>query len=235
MSNRAPSGADLDAARAAARARRCSRRCRRPLGLVDAVRQRRELGPRAPLGVVEQLLHRRERSSSRPCRVDERLDAAHARRCSPRPARGSRRRSRASSGSARGRAGRRRPRSGRRATSLTGGMITPSWNTSRNAPIDAGAPPPTSTWCARFATYPSSSPSRVDGRDQADVVQVHAARVRVVREQHVARAEVLRRRTRAPPSAPARPSSRGAPAARTPGRPTAARRRRTRTRSRSAS
>ena len=38
-------------------------------------------------------------------------------------------------------------------------MITPSWNTSRNAPIDAGAPPPTSTWCARFATYPSSSPS----------------------------------------------------------------------------
>ncbi len=37
-------------------------------------------------------------------------------------------------------------------TSLTGGMMTPSWNTSRNAPIDAGAPPPTSTWCARFAT-----------------------------------------------------------------------------------
>jgi hypothetical protein len=38
------------------------------------------------------------------------------------------------------------------ATTFTGGMITPSWNTSRNAPIDAGAPPPTSTWCARFAT-----------------------------------------------------------------------------------
>ena len=38
------------------------------------------------------------------------------------------------------------------ATTFTGGMITPSWNTSRKAPIEAGAPPPTSTWCARLAT-----------------------------------------------------------------------------------
>ena len=37
-------------------------------------------------------------------------------------------------------------------TTFTGGMITPSWNTSRKAPIEAGAPPPTSTWWARFAT-----------------------------------------------------------------------------------
>ena len=28
-----------------------------------------------------------------------------------------------------------------RSTTLTGGMITPSWNTSRNAPMLAGAPP----------------------------------------------------------------------------------------------
>ena len=35
----------------------------------------------------------------------------------------------------------------------------------------------------------------VDGRDQADVVQVDAARVRVVRDDHVARAEPLRRRS----------------------------------------
>ena len=48
-------------------------------------------------------------------------------------------------------------------TILTGGMMTPSWNTSRNAPIEAGAPPPTSTWCARFATYPSRSPSTKTG------------------------------------------------------------------------
>ena len=37
------------------------------------------------------------------------------------------------------------------ATSLIGGMMMPSWNTSRNAPTDAGAPPPTSTWWARQA------------------------------------------------------------------------------------
>ena len=62
----------------------------RALGLVDAVRQRRDLGARAPLGVVEQLAHRRRRSSRG--RVARRAPAAAGRRCcSRRSGRGSRR------------------------------------------------------------------------------------------------------------------------------------------------
>ena len=38
-------------------------------------------------------------------------------------------------------------------------MITPSWKISWKGPIDAGAPPPTSTWWASEATYPISLPS----------------------------------------------------------------------------
>ena len=47
------------------------------LGLVDAVRERGELGPGAPLRVLEQLLHRREDRVA-PVAVDQRRDASHA-------------------------------------------------------------------------------------------------------------------------------------------------------------
>ena len=122
----------------------------RALGLVDAVRQGRELGARAPLGVVEQLAHRAgDRLAAVP--RDERLqppDAGRVRRdlgaeVAGRLVLGADLREDQREDVAHD-----PPAS----TTLTGGMITPSWNTSRNAPIEAGAPPPTSTWWARFAT-----------------------------------------------------------------------------------
>ena len=152
---------------AAPRARRaCAARCSRAAPPSRPRSSRGRGGRRAP------------RAGARPSR-------------SPRSGRGSRPPSRASSGSAPGSARRRRRRSCPPSTTLTGGMITPSWNTSRKAPIDAGAPPPTSTWWARFATYPSSSPSANTGEIEADVVEVHAARERLVGDDHVAGAEVL--------------------------------------------
>ena len=137
---------------AAAPARRCSRRCRRS----PRPRRRRAAAPRARRACGARCSRAARASSativSRPCRVDERLQPPHAGHVRGDLRAEVARRSRAWSGSARGSARRRRRTIRPASTTLTGGMITPSWNTSRNAPIDAGAPPPTSTWCARFAT-----------------------------------------------------------------------------------
>ena len=54
----------------------------------------------------------------------------------------------------------------------------------------AGAPPAdVDAWWARFDDVAQEPLSDEDGGDQADVVQMDAARKRVVRDQHVARAE----------------------------------------------
>ncbi len=77
VSKRTPSGAELDARAQAHGLVGVAVVVDGALGLVDAVRQRRELGARAPLGVVEQLVHRREDRLAAVA-LDQRLHAAHA-------------------------------------------------------------------------------------------------------------------------------------------------------------
>ena len=159
------------------------------LRLVDAVRQRGELGERAPLGVGEQLLHRRERASrgraasaSAWMRRTPVLFAATCARKSPAVSCFERicaSTSRKTSSTIRP------PR-----TSLTGGMITPSWNTSRNAPMRRGRAAADVDVVREVRDVAEQLALDVDRRDQAHVVQVHAARVRAVRQQHVAVGEV---------------------------------------------
>ena len=76
-------------------------------------------------------------------------------------------------------------------TTLTGGMITPSWNTSWKAPIERGGATADIDVVGEVRDVADQQTVHVDGRDQADVVQVHAARVRVVGDDGVARPEVL--------------------------------------------
>ena len=164
-------------------------RVHRALGFVDAVRKRGELGPGAPLGVLEQLLHRREdRVAAVP--LDEREHAADA-------------------GGVRGHLG---------AEVARGLVLRADLGEDELEDVlhdraaldqldrrddhalledllersDRGGRAAADVDVVREVRDVADQLALVmDGRDQADVVQVDAARVRVVRDEHVAGGEVL--------------------------------------------
>ncbi len=181
-------GADRDARPQAHRLGRVAVVVDEALGLVRAEREPGELAARAPLGVVEQLAHRRHDRVAAVA-LDERLDAADAGRV----------------GGDLGAevAGRLVLRADLRQDELEDvGHDLPAVDelhrrddhalledlaegadARRRAAADVDVVGDVGDVAEELA-------ARVDGRDQADVVQVHAARERVVRQQHVAGSEL---------------------------------------------
>ena len=162
----------------------------RALGLVRARLELRDLGPHAPLRVGEQLLHRREERLA-PVAVGQRRDPPHA-----------------------GRVGRDlRPEvAGRLVLRPDLGEDQPEDVVHDLAALDdldgrddhallehllegadrRGRAAADIDVVRQVRDVADEQAVDVDGRDQADVVQVHAARVRVVGDDRVARPEVLR-------------------------------------------
>ena len=159
------------------------------LGLVDAMRELGELGPRPPLGVLEQLLHRREDRLD-PVAVDERGHAANARRVGgdlgPEVARG------LVLGADLGQDQLEDVLQDRAALDELDRRDDHALLEDLFERADRGGRPAADVDVVREVRDVTDQLALVvDGRDQADVVQVDAARVRVVRDEHVAGGQVL--------------------------------------------